>query len=466
MAHQRHIKTCRSRLAGRSAATACPPTVCGVWANRFYPLGSIGLIVLAGGLGLSGCRPAPQQFEIASSSMAPTLLGPTFQAQCPTCRWQFRIAAETYRPGLPTRCHQCGDQCDVGQTQLPGDTVALKTVPVPPIWPRLELVAFGDRQAGPPRVKRIWGLPGERLSLRAGELYLTTVQDPEPRLFQKSMAELERVCVQVSSFPTDRSSHWFLCRDDRTPAQACLPIESAVQSMSGQTKLSLPPGSVLRWYAQRPAAVHPRDVPTNQWLIPSHLLDDYAINQGVSCNLHKVSDYMVSIQLHAALTGKLVIEMRCAGETITVVCSNPTPEPGHSLHSAAASSSGAAGRGQGVAVQAARRIQIAWCDQRLLIQSDKQTALFAARQLAPLFTAKTTHCPSEPNMLIKLSGAAELAIEQLIVARDLYFEDWDEPAGQSSGYFLMGDNLPVSVDSRSRLGRISADQILGRVAPR
>jgi len=414
---------------------------------------------------LSGCRPAPQHFEIASSSMAPTLLGPTFQAQCPNCQWQFRVAADTYKPTLPTRCLQCGDQCDVGQTLFPGDRVTLETIAAPATWPRFKLVACQARHAGSPWVKRIWGLPGERLTMSGGELYLSTLQSPEPRLLQKTMAELESVSVQVSNFPTDRFSHWYISRNGPDASHACLPLESALQSPTGPKRLSLPTGSVLRWFYRRPAAVHPRQTPVNQWLTPSRLLDDYTINQGVSCSLHEVNDYLLTVLLREPLTGVLTIEMRCNGTTLTVVCSDLKPEPSDSLGSASPSIHTAPAIGRGLPVRAARRIQIAWCDQRLLIETDLQQAVFAAEQLAAYYTHQPTPQPPEHPVLLKITGSTELPLEQLIVARDLYFEDWDDPVGPYSGYFLLGDNLPVSIDSRRGLGRISADQILGRVLP-
>jgi hypothetical protein len=181
--------------------------------------------------------------------------------------------------------------------------------------------------------------------------------------------------------------------------------------------------------------------------------------------LHEVHDYLLTVQLREPLTGAMIIEMRCNGATLIVVCSDSKSEPSDSLRSDSHPIPTGPAAGQGLPVQAARRIQIAWCDQRLLIETDLQQSAFAAEQLATYDTHQPTPHPPEPNVLLKISGSAELPIEQLSVARDLYFDDWNEPVGTYAGYFLMGDNLPVSIDSRRGLGRISADQILGRVLP-
>ena len=73
----------RSLAAGLPLLMACLPLACycGCWSSPKTPL----------------------RYQVASSSMAPTLIGPTHLATCPTCQFEFPIAVETFRPTLPTR---------------------------------------------------------------------------------------------------------------------------------------------------------------------------------------------------------------------------------------------------------------------------------------------------------------------------------------------------------------------------
>jgi type IV secretory pathway protease TraF len=55
----------------------------------------------------------------------------------------------------------------------------------------------------------------------------------------------------------------------------------------------------------------------------------------------------------------------------------------------------------------------------------------------------------------------EVRRDQFLARSDLDYELVDFRTVPEDGYFVLGDNLPVSIDSRHELGCVSRSQIIG-----
>jgi hypothetical protein len=113
-------------------------------------------------------------------------------------------------------------------------------------------------------------------------------------------------------------------------------------------------------------------------------------------------------------------------------------------------------------------IQFGLVDQQVLLAVEGRTIIRQAYERWP--------GTREPTLRPLAIGARGLTVvlEHLRVWRDLYYLDprglsrpWDDPSGgEPRGLFLLGDNPPVSVDSRHwQPSRVALGNVLGRVYP-
>lgn len=409
--------------------------------------------------------------------MAPTLLGPTLSATCTTCQYAFPIAAETNRPTLPTRCPNCGGLCDVDPTIHPGQTVRLEPLASPNEVRRWDLIAFQDLASSTTQVKRVWGLPGESIELRQGEAWCDGV------MLRKSLAELRLVAVPVYDLARGGGCRWYAEGEQRIVRDSTATAEAASATLHMQAS--------QHYHLQhvRPAAVHPSDVPANQWLQPSPVVDAYSINQGLSTADHTVSDGLIRLQLQRPLDAPLSIAVRFelhGGERILEVLMHPVESsdalaasdvPTDELPKDMAPTTGEfriAGR---------QRIELGWCEGRLLLETDLQSRVLDAEELETLSAAASAPQPEwQPSEICRITASQAIDISHFRFARDLYLTsatdivaehsnsiadsmaDHSGPAAERlAGFYVLGDNLAASRDSRYELGRVPAAQVLGRI---
>jgi hypothetical protein len=400
-------------------------------------------------LSVAGCDASggALRFEVASSSMVPALFGPTRLATCKHCGQRRAIAAETYNAQLPTRCASCGGLCTVDTLLLAGDEIELRPLQEATSIQRFDLVAITGPKASLPQVKRVWGLPGEQLEFRDGDLWLNG------ELFQKTLTQLKQVSVPVANFPRDVSSHWMVQTN-----KGLIAIEELAGPDKEQTGVLVAAGQELLWKHRRPARVHPAEVDEAQWLKLQPILDDYAANQGVRCELHACQDYLFSLRLQERLQGSLRIDCEYQQRIIPLVVRG-SREP-------AVSSQASADHGDWI-VEARARVDLALCDGRLICSTDVESCSINAAD-ASRGVASTMNGEASSTAVLRLVSDSETRIRQLAIARDLYLYQVESGSaelgrGSTEGFFVMGDNLPVSIDSRSSLGRIPRSRIMGLV---
>lgn len=382
-------------------------------------------------------------FQIASSSMAPALTGPTRLAVCEQCTQAIDVATDTYVAELPTRCWSCGGVCRVSDIVQPGEMVTVHAWKDTEQPTRFALVAFNAeakpgrtaRQESTPQVKRVWALPGETVEIEGGEMFV------DGQLLQKSLLEFQQMAVPVAHYPNDRRSHWYLESEGQS-----LQLEQREKSETPVVELA--PDQSLYWQFHRPARVHPREVSPLQWLEASQIVDDYRENQGSRHELHPVADYSLEILLQRPLSGTLFMTCRYRGQSVLVeVLPEGPPQPRTSEFQSPEA---------GLSVRCILRMLICFCDERVFIASDADSQLVRWDEVSAV--PASTQQP-----LVQLACTQSTAIQQLVIHRDLYIPDSVVSELDRTGYFLLGDNLPVSVDSRNGLGRIPRERMLGRV---
>jgi signal peptidase I len=128
---------------------------------------------------------------VAGSSMAPTLHGPHRVFHCPDCQAGFSVGLDELPGGLPAYCPACDARLPVVMDghDVAGDRVIIDRAAF--LWRkprRWEVVAFRcPEAAGELCVKRIVGLPGERVAFADGQLLINGEAEPKPTAIPQSV---------------------------------------------------------------------------------------------------------------------------------------------------------------------------------------------------------------------------------------------------------------------------------------
>ncbi len=456
-------------------------------------LGSvIPLVVLLclAGIGCSGRGSDRERFQVASSSMAPRLLGPHFVDVCQDCGHRGVSAVEAFDANIPTRCFACGAVSVVDSQASVGDLVEIvHNVSDAPVA-RFAVVVYESTQEKTHRVeraqriesasatkhwtshpsenhrvlKRVWALPGERIALRDGEAWI------DGRQLRKTVQEMAAVSIAIGRLPADARSHWWVCDSGNN-----LPIPLEQKTIDGRCDLLV--GQRLEFRYARPSRN-----PLLHALVPSPLVDDYPCNQNNTAALHAVSDYLVAMEVAEPASSVWSLQLRWNGEPITIkISSADAASP--SVDVQADTSGNGSQIALSVSIPAARFLVAAICDGRLLVSTETGNWRFALGAKSVSSTAKPVSGPEDlerveteqlqqPLALIETENA--LSIKRMLVARDLWLgpredraTEWTEPKGKNAedGYFVLGDNLPLSLDSRDlSISRIAPKRIIGRLA--
>lgn len=128
-----------------------------------------------------------EAFVIPSGSMADTLLGVHGTHVCPSCGWEYNFGVEPGNPDTPpeipayVQCPNCGYEIrhdpSAPQAVKAGDRILVEKWPYlfPSLWPpaRWDIIVFVNPQD--PRenyIKRLVGLPGETIEMVDGDIYV------------------------------------------------------------------------------------------------------------------------------------------------------------------------------------------------------------------------------------------------------------------------------------------------------
>jgi type IV secretory pathway protease TraF len=322
---------------------------------------------------------------------------------------------------------------------------------------RWEVIAFHDPYVqGQITVKRLVGLPGEQLAIRDGDVYI------DSQLARKDLAEQRRMAVLVHD------------NDFRPQQETKLPARWQSDAANS------------RWRPLRDGFTFASDVREEEassnfdWLTYRHwrcvltplprteeapIRDNYGYNQGVARQLNVVRDLMLQCRVKLSGDGEFVV--RCDNGIVTL---QAAIQP-------------AAGR----LVLSREGREIADADwpaefngapvQLVFSNIDRQAIVAAGGRVLlsrPLrVTEQRSDRPLTPTSRPFALGArnVQVSVEHLRIYRDLYYLD---PRGLDIAWqaqrpladdevFVLGDNVPISRDSRAYSRPLKRKAVLGSI---
>ncbi len=398
--------------------------------------------------------------RIAGGSMAESLVGDHFRRICDDCRFPCRYDAALLPRAQRVMCPNCGALNDHPPDSKieRGDRVGIDR------WlyrwrrpARWEVVAFRspepDHSLG---VKRILGLPGEVIEFRQGQVYANG------RMIRKSLTQLRDVAQLVHDQRyTSEAGEAARARWQPEPGASWQPVCSGFQLRPAEGN-SVGSSRSFQWlaYHHRLGGWTERGTTAPIW-------DSYAYNQGLSRRLHPVDDLLLVGNLrHSEQAEQVAWEVLGAGKRFRVVVDigqrRATLFRNRQLVDA--SDLPVPTRRSGT------QFELAWCDGQLLFAlGGRQVFRFRDPSVEEAGDVETAWEETRTVFRMGARGGAWV-VDRLQVYRDLYYLDprstdqpWQTPyrIGRNS-YFVVGDNLPISRDSR-HLGDLSGEKLIGPV---
>lgn len=381
--------------------------------------------------------------RITGPSMAPALTGEQTLLNCQACR--FSIAFDATAPASRVVCPNCGHlQTDDAATHTSaGQRVLIDRWPL--LWrapQRMELVAW-ETETGL-AVKRVIGLPGEQIAIRDGELYRNE------QLWQKTLDEQRALgqLVHDDRYTADGQSPWQAEPRDAARFNA----SQATHSMSASTDIA--------WLNFHPPALQ---------LIPSaakqaQITDIDLCNPANSRTINDVFDVRITGRIELDAPAQVIWRLNDGWHEWRIEW-NHTEFIAHLYRDEKHLGLQVNLRPAPATDRSALDFEVALCDQQIILVIDGQTCFEHS------YTVPATPRELGDSTAISIgTPQANAKIKNLRVYRDIYWLDppglnrpWQATAPlRDNEYFLLGDNVPVSTDSR-HLGPASRNQLRGVV---
>ena len=371
--------------------------------------------------------------ETSSGSMAPWLIGPHGEAQCDVCQMPFAVDALDPPDREKLDCPNCGGRTAQRRSTevAPGEQVLIDRSAYSNDRPqRWQVVVFRcPDEPGTLCTKRVVGLPGESIEIRDGDIYING------HIARKSFAEQQDTAIVL------HDSRW------RAPA--------AGESQSGWTSEPKSDGWTrspgLFSYPARDTASTDQSATLHFHSFrrgrPSPLLDDYAYNQNVTRPLNTITDVLLEFNLAMRRSGSLRISADTHDQRYEVVFSNDgnpmvtLTRDGQPIDSFRCSNNFAE----------PAHIVCSLFDRQLLLAIDGET-IFQTPFNPP--TGKH-HLNQSPAISIE-ANSIDVELKNLRLQRDIFYTQprtarwgFGEPYQLGPNeYFVLGDNSPISLDSR------------------
>ena len=370
---------------------------------------------------------------VSGSSMVPALSGSFVQPRCPACEHLFAVGTEFAERATAVRCPHCSHATVSleGLTIHRGDRLWIDRAAFSRQSPRRWdlVVVRNPENVAELSVKRIVGLPGEQVELDDGDVLIDGAVIPKPCSQQLMMRQL---LFEVGDAP----ARW-----------------------SGN------PGS--GWRFDQGTWTHRRkEANAIDWLRYRHpestITDDVTYNAGITRKLNLVDEFLLSTSVRATGRGSLHFEIYDGTTRGRVSLYLPV---GRIEASVGGQHSGSTR----LPPQAVRQLSGSGLPISL---SNTDGQLLLVVQGRSVFRSRWPRHPAvgvqQPVRIGIRNTSAE--ISQLALYRDLYYGDHavgtavERPVAWSLGaseYFLLGDNSPVSLDSRV-WGPVSQRLVVGR----
>jgi len=421
------------------------------------------LVVLAVGVLLARNFSA-EAYVVPTGSMAPTLLGEHREITCANCRFVYEVGSDEDTRLAVGVCPNCGDRdrATTRAIECSGDRVLVQKFLYEFRRPRRWEVAVFHFPEEPSQayVKRVVGLPGESIRIDGGDIYING------RIARKSLAEIRamRILVHDTRFPpndADRFPRWMFRAGwglNRRP--------SGWSQYDGH-------------FVHSPSSNKGR--PVDDWLIYRHwepsrarygpIQDFYGYNGGEVQAENRIADIGFEARLAASESVEsLALRLRSGADVFQIripVASHGEIEVWKNDRRIALRSRYNPFQSK-TAARTDVRLEADVFDRRLQVAIDGQL-LFDPVDYDGLMTAGS---PDESPVALAIRGG-EATISDLCIFRDIYYTSTlaNTPrlpnATMASvelgpnAYFVLGDNSPVSNDSRFwRDGPVVPDALL------
>ncbi len=399
-------------------------------------------------------------YRIAGGSMAGAILGRHRNVVCADCGYTFACDAETLPVAPRAVCPNCGyaDNDLESLPDMPGDRVLMDRAALALRPPRRwEIVAFrSPRPADAILVKRVVGLPGESIAIRSGDVYVNG------RIQRKSLAQQCAAAILV------HDANFEPTREPKPPPRW--------RSEGADTRWSSSGGHFVHAAGSEKEPIDwlgyhhwQRLMGTAGEVRESPITDLYSYNPSQPRreeDVHAVADVMLSFRL-AEVTGRGLLAVRASDgrepfEARLQFDENPPRyQILHGDRRLPDMVGGIPGR------RNSWLVEVSLIDQQFLLAIDGKTLA-----VWPFERSQPASPPSSP-LAIGMQGLGA-TIADLRVYRDVYYT---EPVGRETGpagnrssclsagqYFVLGDNSPISEDSRAwpEGGAVEAKLLVGK----
>lgn len=441
---------------------------------------------------------ALEGYIISTGSMAPGLLGYHKRVQCPDChyRFEFGVAFDRDEDSLPSQlatCPNCG-QTRIDVTAIPrndGDQLLVFknafSFRDPRRW---EVIVFlSPHSSTQAFVKRVAGLPGEEIQIRDGDLFINGQREKKPLPLQRTL--------RIPVFDNARPGHlpgwlprwlaesgWASTADGfafTAPfSQSRQASESAVQLTDYQFSRDSARAEGIAWlryfhWPRQPAASSPsastQESHPQAVLTPAPVSDQYGYNRPAVASLDRVdvNDLMVTARVSLPdQDSELTAVIRQRSYSVACRLSRTAGQvqawrvkPGQSVIEAIQQVPAASvGLPQAWSEHRAAELEVSNFDSQLTVALDQQELLTLNLE---------THEPGESGW--NLDGASSrredlspvwlgaaggrVAVAELKLFRDVHYTSSENGHATArplklgaDEFFVLGDNSPVSLDSR------------------
>lgn len=387
--------------------------------------------------------------KVTSGSMAKTLLGPHRVVTCGDCQYRFPCGTQRRKATRRALCPNCGfsENDPRERPVVDGDRILVGKSAFhfrPPR--RWEVVAFRHpERPSETVVKRVVGLPGESIQIRHGDIYVGQVIQRKDLAKQRAMA----VLVYDADFPpaarAGMPSRW-----QNDPLHAS---NAGWETHGGRFRhRSAPVTASFDWLTYR----HWRRLPGRAaYAEESPVTNARGYNQPPrerAENVHHVSDLLLSFRV-VATSGLGDLSVRATdGRDEFIVRMRPDRGVFDVLRGGRPLSD-ARGRGVLPDLSEGVRIEVSLIDRQFLFALDGHSVV-----TYPYEPSDRRSTPGYGPLAIGSNGL-DVEIGSLRVYRDVYYTHpigpagrWglDDPVHLSGGeWFVLGDNSPISDDSRT-----------------
>ena len=421
---------------------------------------------------------AVEGYIISTGSMAPYLLGYHKQVVCPDCRFPFAVGVpvdEGHDTNGPVACPNCG-QTQIDLEHVPrneGDQLLVQKLAYlfrsPKRW---EVVVFQN----PSRpiqayVKRVIGLPGEAIQVMAGDVWING------ELVRKNLAEQRStriaICSQQHRPDGGDDLRWVTDEPWKTHENGFELAASVAQKANDRDDSAADESGAAESSHQFAWVTYLGDAPQRDGTKPPTQRgskwpgDDYAYN-ALSDRAARYPDHdlmaAMQIELHSG-RGEFVLVMHDGSQAYEFRLHAGDREL--SLHLAGHDEPSQVAKFSGELWRHPMLLEMSLFDRQLLVAIEGKTIFF---QNLPLRTNETLADDNSANSPVPVRfGAVDLhvSVRDLMLYRDVYYTRGDARHGVKEPhqlgddeYFFLGDNSPVSLDSRSWPDAVVQDHML------